>query len=301
MDGKGLRVGRGKRSFSVGARRFSVQGLGEGDSYFRQIGGRFERKFQDLCARVLRADSVAIDIGANIGVTALIMSAFVGGEGRVAAFEPGPRIFDLLAANVQANGATQVEPRRCAVGSADGVMPFEEDSAYGHLLAEGGSGAAVEVRTLDGLVGELGLNRLDLLKIDTEGFEGEVLAGAKDTLQRLKPLVYLELNAFTMLAYGRRDPLSFLRDVARVYPHVLRVRTGGGALKLEHLTGDPDRVALILLRDNLCYSNGINDLLLVPDDAALARLGDLVSQPEPPYGRGWRRLIHAVGLRLARA
>jgi len=288
------------RSFSVAGRRFSVQGVGEDDSYFRQIGGRFERKFQELCARVLGPDSVAIDIGANIGVTALIMSAFIGDQGRIAAFEPGPRIFELLRRNVEANGA-RIEPRRCAVGSSEGSMAFTEDSAYGHVQIEGGAGTTVDVRTLDGIVRDLGLHRLDLLKIDTEGFEGEVLAGARETLQRLKPLVYLELNAFTMLAYGRRDPLSFLRDLARIYPHVLRVRSSGQGLRLEHLTGDPDQIALTLLHDNLCYCNGINDLLLVPDAAALARLDGLVAPPGPPHGRGLRRLVHAVGLRLARA
>jgi FkbM family methyltransferase len=289
------------RSFSVGRRRFTVFGLGANDLYFRQIGGRFESKFQALCARALRPGDVAIDVGANIGVTSLIMSAFVGDHGRVVAIEPGPRIFELLGKNVEANRARCVTPLRCAVSASAGQMGFQENSAYGHLIAEGAALATVEVRTLDGIVNDLGLDRLDFVKIDTEGFEPQVLAGAGDVLQRLRPMVYLELNAWTLLAYGRSDPLTFLRDLVRIYPHVLRVQRWGRTLRLERMVGEPDDLALILLRDNVCYSDGFNDLLLIPDDAALARFEGIVSPPEPPHGRGLRRLIHALGLRLRRA
>src|SRR4051794_32469881 len=115
------------RAFTVRKRGFRVAGLSARDAYFRQIKGRFEAKFQAVCARALGPGGVALDVGANIGVTALIMSVFVGGKGRVVAFEPGRQVFDLLQRNVRLNGAGNIELRRCALSASAGRMGFHED------------------------------------------------------------------------------------------------------------------------------------------------------------------------------
>ena len=293
----GLAAAAKLRAFVVGRHRFRLAGLSAGDPYFRQIKGRFEAKFQAVCARALRPGGVALDVGANIGVTALIMSAFVGDQGRVVAFEPGRQVFDLLQRNVELNGVGNVELRCCALSSSVGRMGFHEDSAFGHLVPEGAP-ETVEVSTLDAVAEELGLARLDLIKIDTEGFEPHVLAGGRQVLERLRPIIYLELNAWTLLISSRTDPLVFLRDLVRLYPHVLRVRRGGGRLALEQIPGSPDEAAAILLRDNICYYNSFNDLMLLPDAAAVARFADIIGPPERPGGSGLPRLARAVVRRL---
>jgi len=287
------------RRFLVGQQAFRIAGAGKGDLYFRQIRGRFEPEFQAVCARALGPGAVAVDVGANIGVTALIMGAYAGAGARVIAVEPGPQSFALLQKNLALNEASTVSAVRCAVSDAPGQVTFCENSAYGHL-APGAEGLQVEVRTLDQIVEDLGLTRLDLLKIDTEGFEPQVLEGAKATLERLRPVIYLELNSWALIAHGRRDPLAFLTGLAAAFPWVLRVRRRGGRALLERVEGPPEEVAAVLLSDNLAYFHALNDLVLLPDEAAAARFADMIVPRVPPIPTGPLRLVKAIAGRLAR-
>lgn len=287
------------RRFLVERRAFRVIGAGAGDLYFRQIRGRFEPEFQAVCARALGPGAVGVDVGANIGATALIMGAFAGERGRVIAVEPGPQSFALLQRNLAMNGASTVTALNCAVSAESGRMTFCENSAYGHLAPDA-VGLQVEVRTLDRIVEDLGLTRLDLLKIDTEGFEPHVLEGARATLERLRPVIYLELNSWALIAHGRRDPLTFLTSLASTFPWVLRVRRRGGRALLERVEGPPDEAAAVLLSDNLAYFHALNDLVLLPDEAAAARFSDMIVPRIPPIPTGPLRLVKAVAGRLAR-
>jgi FkbM family methyltransferase len=288
-----------QRRFLVGRRTFRVTGAGEGDLYFRQIRARFEPEFQAVCARALGRGAVGIDVGANIGATALIMNAFVGEGGRVVAVEPGPLSFALLRKNLGQNDASAVTTLNCAVSCEPGRMTFCENSAYGHLEPDA-EGQQVEVRTLDQIVETLGLSRLDFLKIDTEGFEPQVLEGARATLERLRPVIYLELNSWALIAHGRRDPLAFLTSLAASFPWVLRVRRRGSRTLLERVEGRPDEVAGVLLSDNLAYFHALNDLVLLPDEAAAARFSDMIVPRVSPSPTGPLRLVKAIAGRLAR-
>jgi FkbM family methyltransferase len=241
-----------------------------------------------VCARSLGPGAVAVDVGANIGATVLIMDAYAGKDGRVIAIEPGPQSFALLQRNLARNEVATVTALNCAVSSEPGRMTFRENSAYGHL-APGAEGPQVEVQTLDQIVEDLGLTRLDLLKIDTEGFEPQVLEGAKATLERLRPVIYLELNSWALIAHGRRDPLAFLTGLAAAFPWVLRVRRRGGRTLLERVEGAPDEVASVL-----------NDLVLLPDEAAASRFADMIVPRVPPIPTGPLRLVKAIARRLAR-
>jgi hypothetical protein len=66
-------------------------------------------------------------------------------------------------------------------------------------ISLGGSNTRVTVKTVYDVVSEQKLTRLDFIKIDVEGFELDVLEGARNTINQLKPDVFLELNAFTLM------------------------------------------------------------------------------------------------------
>lgn len=288
------------RRFAVGGRLFHVEGLAPEDPYLTSIGRRFETPFQALCQRVLTDGTVAMDVGANIGATALIMSAHVG-SGVVHAFEPGRSTFDLLRRNMAANSASNVVCHPYALSDQPGEMGFAENSAYGHLTPAGESSTTVAVHTVDQMVEALDLQRLDLLKIDTEGFEPQVLAGARAAIERFRPVIFCELNAWTLLAYGGSNPLDFLSDLTRRFAHVYRVGRGGRRLVLEEIAGDPPRRAILLLRDNLVYFNAFNDLVICPDEGRADMLRDLViPSPDQPRRHPVRRLLSAVRQAIAR-
>lgn len=123
--------------------------------------------------------SVVFDVGANIGAFALYAAA--SGARKVYAFEPCEEAFATLCKNVRANGLDGVvTPVRCAVGAEHGGRArfARRSSPYNRLGGEeAAEGGFDEVRTasLGGLMRELGVERVDLLKMDCEGAEFDAL------------------------------------------------------------------------------------------------------------------------------
>jgi len=149
------------------------------------------RVFVQLC----RPGDVAVEAGANIGIHTVPMAKAVGAKGRVIAFEPQRVVFQTLCANVALNSLTNVECHWAAVGDALGSVKipdfdYGKKGNFGGIAVDGFSnGREVPVVALDGF---LDLPRLRLLKIDVEGMEDKVLAGARETLSKHRPYVYLE-------------------------------------------------------------------------------------------------------------
>ncbi len=147
-----------------------------------------------------RGDTI-IDVGANIGCHSLAFSRFVGPTGRVVSIEAQPAMFQRLAANVTANGASHI---RCVLALADertgrAFMPLEIAAPEGNY----GSVSFADSRRPDGttegnvpvavmMLDELALARCALIKVDVEGMEWEVLAGARTLLKATRPWLYFE-------------------------------------------------------------------------------------------------------------
>lgn len=132
------------------------------------------------------AGGVAVDAGAFIGRHALAYAQAVGPLGQVLAFEPLPANFELLAANVRQNGLSQVTPIRAALGDHDGQLElyFDRESSTASSTPSKCAvrSVVVPLRALDGVLAESGIARVDLIKIDVEGAELSVLAGAERTI-----------------------------------------------------------------------------------------------------------------------
>ena len=255
-------------------RQFQIEGLSEHDPYVSQVWGRFEPRFQDLCEALLRPADVVLDIGANIGVTAHILSDFVP-QGRVHAFEPGPDLFAMLQKNLQHNGVGNVTPVQCAVSDSPGTLQFLQDSAYGFLTHEGPAHMThpVRITTVDDYVREQGLQRVDFIKIDVEGFEPQVMRGARETLLRFRPIVYFELNSWCLLAHGRNNPLDFLAYITADFHFVYRVVSAsqpGPTRLLENMPVWHDSHGGSLVHDNMVMFKCANDLVVGNDEARLA-------------------------------
>jgi FkbM family methyltransferase len=146
-----------------------------------------------LLERTLQPGDVFVDVGANIGFHSVIGSRLVGPGGRVFALEPLPWTVDVLRANVwrHRGGNITVVPAAAsdAVGTATLTIPREGRSGAGLDLGQlPGASETVEVvtTTLDDLLGELPVS---VLKIDVEGAELRVLAGAANVLERSPAIV----------------------------------------------------------------------------------------------------------------
>jgi len=168
-----------------------IHGCHEGDRDIISKSLYYLGDFDPWVIALLRAlatpGSTVVDVGANIGVMTLRLSDFVGVAGKVISFEPFPINLDLLRKNVEGNRCTNVEvigdalsdrSGACRVGMADmqpgHVSVLPDDSPV--------DGAVVRTRTLDEFVAERGLGSVSTCKIDVEGFEFEVLSGARSAL-----------------------------------------------------------------------------------------------------------------------
>jgi FkbM family methyltransferase len=160
------------------------------------------------------------DVGANVGLTARAYAkAFP--HSRVVAFEPVLETFKKLVKNTRSN--PRIVPNRCALGNFNGITTctLQEDSRNNSLLqglkdelhASYERSEEVQVFTLDSVKERLGIGVLDLLKIDTEGFDLAVLEGASETLRRREVnFVYFEFHH--LLQRESAGQLGSLMDVA---------------------------------------------------------------------------------------
>jgi len=145
-----------------------------------------------------RPGDCVLDIGANVGDWTLPMALRVGRQGRVIAFEPVPYLAETVAKTARVNRHDWVEVLPLALGSTDGTAEFsvERGNSGGSRLGRmSGDFSHITVKTarLDTLVSARpDIERIDFVKIDVEGFEVQVLEGARETLARFRPPLLIE-------------------------------------------------------------------------------------------------------------
>jgi len=160
----------------------------------------FEPETLEVYLALLSEARVVFDVGAYVGIFA--MAAALGHPERdVHAFEPVPESFARLQENLRANRLAHVHAVRACVGEKDGEatlhvpdgvwLPSHSSTHAG--FREHTRPVPVAALTLDHYARERGLERVDVVKIDTEGNEDEVLAGASELVTRSRPFVFCEV------------------------------------------------------------------------------------------------------------
>jgi FkbM family methyltransferase len=170
--------------------------------------GMYEMGTMNFIQENLSAGGTFIDAGANIGVMSLAAAKTVGTQGRVLSFEPHPETRTILEKNIALNGFSQIEIQPLGLGSgrSTGTLFSEEKNRGGASLIDyeenDEHGAEIQIASLDSLVEGLNLDKLDLIKIDIEGWEFEMLKGAKETLNKLRPALIVEIDLHRKLEGG---------------------------------------------------------------------------------------------------
>ncbi len=146
--------------------------------------------------------NVIVDVGAFVGYMTLL-AALANRRARVVSLEPYTPTFHRLLRNLEINGVDNVDAVNLAAGSAAGTAVLHHardgyssgaslNAAHLEALTDLAS-TEVPVRRLDSLLGELGLERVDLMKLDTETTEPDVLEGAATTVARDRPHIVCEV------------------------------------------------------------------------------------------------------------
>ena len=132
----------------------------------------------------LRPGDVAIDGGACTGWETLLFSQLVGPSGRVVAIEAHPVTYKCLTEMCRRNRLANVVPLQCAVADEPGTATITDfdDRQQANTIAGDRGVIPVKLRTIDDIVSELGIERVDLIKLNIEGSELNALCGARETL-----------------------------------------------------------------------------------------------------------------------
>ena len=162
----------------------------------------------------VRAGDVIVDVGAFIGLYTISLAKRVGHQGFVLAFEPEPANFEWLRRHVVLNHVgDRVKISRLAVGDQEGEINFISGKASQSCVGKNG-GNKVPITTLDQ---QLKNRRVDLMKIDTEGYEEAVLRGGLHLLKdpsRAPRLIYIEVHPYAWKELGTSSEslLSLLKE-----------------------------------------------------------------------------------------
>jgi len=160
------------------------------------VGSGFEDAENTLLRSLAAPGMLAMDIGANMGLYTVLLGKAVGASGHVWSFEPFQPIVNYLKENIQLNGLTNISVVEQAASDQNGRMAF-------HVFADGcdvynSLGAmerpaedlrsvkkiSVSVTTLDAYADRIGIESIDVLKVDVEGAEEKVVRGAERLIKR---------------------------------------------------------------------------------------------------------------------
>ena len=227
----------------------------------------YEPDVHSALLHFLKPGDTFVDCGSNIGYFSVLAGSVVGSDGCVIAVEANPVTHRLLERNLKLNRlglavhcALMAEP-----GEVELFVPQDGGDVYSSVhkggLVRGENVETIKVngRTLDEMVASLGLDRVDVIKLDIEGAELSVLSSAKMVMRELRPVIICEYGTNTWPAFGAtaEDLLKLLDECA---------------YEVGVFEPVPSRVRLATMRDwEAPYINLVLRPNLVQSDALCAR------------------------------
>lgn len=166
----------------------------------------FDREEFSFLKQNLRKGDVFIDVGANIGFYTVFAARLVGKEGNVISFEPSKRDFELLQKNLAHNKFSNVVSFKIALSNYNGKGKFLisggnatdvstlSDSFYNDKVKVE-TIEDVEVKTLDCIVDNYDIKKINIIKVDAEGHDLFVLEGARNSIRKFKPIILVEVSS----------------------------------------------------------------------------------------------------------
>jgi FkbM family methyltransferase len=253
-------VGDGSRkTIRIGKNSFTVFGASD-DEYFRTLQAQVENfpALLSYASKNLRPDGVVFDIGANIGLTVLMLCNLVP-HGHVYAFEASPINARFLRKNIEANGIENCTVYETALGNKTGEVALSTSGAGSHIMTEAHlyygqrPSSIVPVTTIDLAVAKLPIDRIDLIKMDIEGSEPMAIEGANETITKFKPAIFMEFNSWSLYFAHKVDPLTFARKIFERFS-VSTVRENGSLVTLTDYAR--------FLHDNMTRNGCVDDVVL---------------------------------------
>jgi len=198
--------------------RYTVPSLREPIGFYLLVDGVYEGGLVRLVTSQLGLGGVFLDVGANIGTFTIPAATAVGPQGVVLAVEASPRIHHYLATNIELNQCANVIQEQCVASDHSGTCEFYEAPVEKFGMGSVGpqfgvAPLALRAATLDSLAEQHHLERVDVIKVDVEGYEAAVFRGAQNVLRAPNP----PLIAFEFCDWAEeRIPGARIGDAQRV-------------------------------------------------------------------------------------
>ncbi len=241
--------------------------LSQGIDFAIYLLGAWEAATHAAIARCVKSGQTVLDIGANVGAVTLNLAQSVGSDGCVVAFEPTQFAYRKLLRNIELNPdlAPRIRPLHVFLGAKDKTTVPSSIFASWPLIGSGSvhpkhlgkaeATAGATTRRLDSLIKELELPRIDFVKLDVDGYECEVLAGAKQLLTRDRPTFLIELAPYVHAEQGHsfeRFLEYFFANGYLLFDEHERRLLPSSATELRELIGDDTSInAIAIGRDSI--------------------------------------------------
>jgi FkbM family methyltransferase len=153
----------------------------------------------DKIKKYIKPGDTVIDVGGNLGFFVLILNELIGDNGKIYSFVASGLLKNKLTATIQNNNLKNVTIVNQALGESEGSTTLHYNPKQSGLTSivsdfENNSlSEEIKITTLDKFAENIS-GRVSFIKIDTEGYEPQVLKGAKELIKRDKPTIYIELG-----------------------------------------------------------------------------------------------------------
>ena len=192
------------------------------ETFSKKFPYSYEREMQ-VIPKILKNPETIIDIGANYGTYSFFLSKLYP-QAKIIAFEPSTSSYRILMKIKRAFGLSNVFPIKKGLGEKEEekeiVMPMHYTIiAYvaekGSKKGKGDNSESIQITTLDSFVKRNKITNIDFIKCDVEGFELFVFKGARKTLRKHKPLVFVEIEERHTKKYkiNPQEVLKFLKKI----------------------------------------------------------------------------------------
>jgi FkbM family methyltransferase len=160
------------------------------------LGRYYEMGVQRVLDAILMPGDRFVDIGANIGMITLHAHSLIGSTGRIDCFEPNPECVERLRRHLQINNIRNVAIHTCALSDQVGNLNLNLSSEHSGTATLTEVGEVKRTLPVKVCVGDDLLiegPRINVMKVDVEGYEMKVLTGLERTLKKSKPIIITEL------------------------------------------------------------------------------------------------------------
>ncbi|MGD6818503.1 FkbM family methyltransferase [Metabacillus sp. 84] len=194
---------------------FIINGNELDSSVFKPVKtkGTYEPHVMRLLKKIIRHESVCLDIGANIGLISLALS-YLAKEGQVYSFEPSKTNFPFLVQTIEDNHIKNISPINvgvydrntninfCEIGAGGGGWSF----VFDETKIDATPNEIIPCIKLDDWVQNTNVQKVDFIKIDIEGSEIKAIQGASNTIKKWKPDLIVEFNPIAISDLGGAEP-----------------------------------------------------------------------------------------------